>query len=56
MSDHDGALRLRCQERVLGNYFERMSFAVHKDVGSREHKFKLDDPRFLSEDFESIDA
>ncbi len=41
---------------MLGNYFERMAFSVHKDVGSREHRFKLDDPRFLTEDFNNVDA
>jgi hypothetical protein len=33
-----------------------MAFSVHKDVGSREHRFKLDDPRFLTDDFSNADA
>ena len=40
----------------MGNYFERIGTSVHRDVGSREHRFKLDDPRFLTEDFNSADA
>lgn len=33
-----------------------MALSVHKEVGNREHRFKLDDPRFLTEDFSNMDA
>jgi hypothetical protein len=47
---------LKSYDRSLGGYFDRIASSIHKDVGTREHKFKLDDPRFLSEDFNTQDA
>ena len=49
-------MALKTGDRILGNYFERMTFGFHKDVGTREHKFKLDDPRFLTDEFNTVDA
>lgn len=56
VSKINSTLAIKSADRTIGNYFERMAFSVHKDVGSREHRFKLDDPRFLTEDFNTADA
>ena len=37
-------------KKQLGGYFERMSMGVHKGVGDKTHKYKLDDAAFLNEE------
>jgi hypothetical protein len=41
---------LKTGQRQLGAYLDRMSNGIHKEVGEKSHKFKLDEAAFLSED------
>jgi hypothetical protein len=34
---------LKTGQKQLGQYFERLSMGVQKEVGDKTHKFKLDD-------------
>ena len=40
----------------MGRYLERISAAVPKALGTRPHAFKLNDPGFFEEDFETEDG
>jgi len=40
----------------MGNVFERMSTSVHRELGEKQAKFKLDDPNFVTEDHGTADA
>lgn len=43
----------RASEKVLGQYLERIAQSVPGDLGKRPHAFKLNDPAFLKEDFDT---
>lgn len=49
-------LGLKSNERTLSQYVQRISQAVHKDCGERPHKFKLDDPAFMTNEFNTVDG
>lgn len=40
----------------MGQYFERISLGVHKEIGEKTHKFKLDDAQFLNENDKNPDS
>lgn len=46
----------KTSQRQLGQYFERISMGVHKEVGEKSHKYKLDDPSFINEETLSPDG
>ena len=53
LSDVNDEVKLRATELTMGKYLERISQAVHKDVGERPHVFKLDEPSFLQNEFQT---
>ena len=52
----DGKTQMRLMEKVMATYLERIALGVTKEVGGREHRFKLDDPLFMSEIYDSVDG
>ena len=40
----------------MASYFEKISQGITKEVGNREHRFKLDDSLFMSEIYDSVDG
>lgn len=51
--DHDTRINHRASEKLVGKYLERIAFAIPKTLGERPHAFKLDDPAFFDEEFET---
>ena len=49
----DRGMRQRATEKAMGMYLERMSHAIPKTLGSRPHAFKLDDPSFFEQEFDT---
>jgi hypothetical protein len=49
-------LKLKSNDRILGDYFERIAVSIVKEVGQKESKYKLDDEKFMGADFDSVDA
>ena len=49
-------LTRRATEKVLGMYLSRIALAIPQTLGERPHAFKLDDPGFFHEDFETEDG
>lgn len=47
ISDINSNLTLKTSDRSLGDLIERMCIGIHKEVGEKPHKFKLDDKEFL---------
>jgi len=46
----------RATEKVVGMYMNRIAQAVPKAIGERPHAFKLNDPGFFEEDFDTEDG
>lgn len=40
----------KSSQKQLGAYFERISQGIHKEVGDKQHKYRLDDPNFLNDE------
>lgn len=47
---------LKAGQKQIGQYIERVSLGVHKEIGEKTHKFKLDDPQFLTDDMSTPDG
>lgn len=56
ISDIQSDLRLKTADKNLGAVFERMAISVHKELGERSIKYKLDDPTFLAEETGSSES
>ena len=56
INDIMNQLQLKTSDRAMGNVFERMSTSVHRELGEKQAKFKLDDPNFVTEDHGTADA
>ena len=48
-------LALKTADRSLGTIFERFCMGIHKEVGEKPHRFKLDDQEFLKENNGPVD-
>ena len=46
-------VRKRATEKSLGMYLERISVAIPQTMGERPHAFKLNDPGFFDEEFDT---
>lgn len=53
ISGVDRGMKQRATEKAMGMYLERMSHAIPKTLGSRPHAFKLDDPSFFEQEFDT---
>lgn len=56
ISDIQSDLRLKTADKNLGAVFERMAISVHKELGERSIKYKLDDTTFLAEETGSSES
>lgn len=46
----------RATEKVVGMYMSRIALAVPPSLGERPHVFKLNDPGFFEEEFDTADG
>ena len=53
IKDLDRRLNLRATEKGIGQYLERISQAIPSTLGKRPHAFKLDDPAFFEQEFDT---
>ena len=44
---------MRATEKGIGQYLERISQAIPSTLGKRPHAFKLDDPAFFEQEFDT---
>ena len=49
-------VKKRASEKGLGMYLERISVAIPQTLGERPHAFKLNDPGFFEEEFDTEDG
>lgn len=42
--------------KLLSNYFDKISTGISSDVGQKSHKFKLNDDQFINEDVDNPDS
>ena len=42
----------KSSQKTLASYFERLQEGIHRDVGEKQHRYKLNDPAFLSAECE----
>ena len=52
----DRLVEKRATEKALGLYLKRVANSVPQTVGERPHSFKLDEPGFLQEEFDTEDG
>ena len=43
-------MSLKTSDRTLANYFERICMGIHKEVGEKTHKYRLDDKEYLRDE------
>jgi hypothetical protein len=51
ISDLQSEIKLKTADRTLAEHLERLVNSVHKEIGEKVTKYKLDDPNYLVEDF-----
>jgi hypothetical protein len=56
LDDHDVGLTKKSTDRILGDYFELIAATIGKDYGVKETKYKLNDPKFMTPDFDLPEA
>ena len=56
INDIMNELKLKTGDRAMGTVFERMSTSVHRELGEKQAKYKLDDPNFIAEEHGTADA
>lgn len=49
----DRRINQRATEKAIGQYLERISQAVPTSLGKRPHAFKLDDPAFFEQEYDT---
>lgn len=50
------AISKRASEKVMGMYLGRIAVAIPHTLGERPHAFKLNDPGFFEEEFDTADG
>ena len=56
MASLEKQVNRRATEKCMGMYLKRISASIPKTLGERPHAFKLNDPGFFHEDFDTEDG
>jgi len=56
LSNLDLEVSKRASEKIIGSYLGRIAVAIPHTLGERPHAFKLNDPGFFQEEFDTEDG